>query len=205
MSRDISISSFLYHLDMSDAEFEQSLSTESSPEWCLQKDVLDILNGALSNYDECKNAKQRSTVIKALNISLSTLLEAEGIPLPKDLSAVGLHIHRCHLDLILLQVIGDYLEEHSTVDDGKQLGPAALKPRKWTTRRVFVTENQDRISHLCDQLACTSDRQNKDWIPQYQRAVNQLFEELSEDEAESLRQTAVEWNQYGPSEQVQKQ
>jgi hypothetical protein len=58
---------------------------------------------------------------------------------------------------------------------------------------------------LCDQLAGTSDRQDKDWIPQYQRAVNQLFEELSEDEAELLRQTAVEWNQHGPTKQVQKQ
>jgi hypothetical protein len=103
------------------------------------------------------------------------------------------------------QVIRGYLEDHSTVDDGKQLGPAALKPRKWTARKVFVAENRDRISDLCDQLAGTSDRQNKDWIPQYQRAVNQLFEELSEDEAELLRQTAVEWNQHGPTEQVQKQ
>jgi hypothetical protein len=94
MSRDLSISSFLYHLNMSDAESEQSCSTKSYPEWCRRKDVLDILNGALSKYDACKNSQQRSTVIKALNMSLSTLLEAEGIRLPKDLSAVGSQSHQ---------------------------------------------------------------------------------------------------------------
>jgi hypothetical protein len=94
MSRDLSISSFLYHLNMSDTGSEQSVSTESSPQWCHRKDVLDVLNGALSNYDDCKNAQQRSAVIKALNIDLSTLLEAEGVQLPKDLSTVRSQIQR---------------------------------------------------------------------------------------------------------------
>jgi hypothetical protein len=94
MSRDLSIPSFLHHLKMSDAESEQSLSTESSLEWCHRKDVLDVLNGVLFKYDDCKNAQQRSAVIKALNIDLSTLLEAEGVQLPKDLSTVHSQIQR---------------------------------------------------------------------------------------------------------------
>jgi hypothetical protein len=101
------------------------------------------------------------------------------------------------------QVIAEYLENNSVVNDDKQLGPAGLPQRNWTARQVFVAENRESICVLCNELAGTTERQGKEWLAKYQPAVKQLFGELDEDAVEALRQTAVEWNRYGPSGQVQ--
>jgi hypothetical protein len=186
---------------MSDTESEQSEQHKPSPDW-LVPDVVEIFEQAVPNYEECKNAKQRGTVIKDIKSNIVTTLDDAGIECPKDLTQV-LSFWFCiaHM-LIPAQIIVDYLTKHAVLENNVQLGPAGLSQRRWTARQVFVSLHKTEIRLACDKLAGTTERQDKSWLAKYQPAAKELYDALEEDEIEELQQTATEWSQYGPSDEV---
>jgi hypothetical protein len=77
---------------MSDHKSEQALHMEASTGWLTSPDVVEVLTEAVPNYEDCKTATERNTVIKTVKRDLSALLGDRSITLPKNISAVSLSI-----------------------------------------------------------------------------------------------------------------